>query len=61
MYERIVYPVMAAMTIVGVILGICDLEPSGPSFPRSKKRRRNRQDLPSEANAEALETEAHAW
>jgi len=61
MYERIVYPFMAAMTIVGVILGICDLEPSGPSFPRLRKRRRDRQDAPSEANAAAVETEAHAW
>lgn|GEM_PF-5270260 len=61
MYERIVYPVMAAMTIVGVILGICDLGPEGPSFPRLRKRRHNRQDVPSQANAEVLETEAHAW
>ena len=38
MAERIIYPVMAAMTMVGVLLGICDLEPSGPVLPRSKKR-----------------------
>ena len=63
MYERIVYPIMAAMTIVGVILGVCDLEPSGPVFQSSKKRCKGRRSSETmhEANADAVESEAAAW
>ena len=60
MAERIIYPVMAAMTMVGVLLGICDLGPSDPTLPRSKKRA-NRPIKPAETNTHAYETQAHAW
>jgi len=63
MYERIFYPIMAAMTIVGVILGVCDLEPSGPVFGGSKKRCKGLKSSGTmhEANADPVESEAPAW
>lgn len=60
MAERIIYPVMAAMTMVGVFFGICDLEPSGPVLPRNKKRG-SRRTKPVETNTHAYDTQAHAW
>jgi hypothetical protein len=73
MAKRIMYPVMAAVTMVGVVFGICDpanarlwsvclkdFEPSGSALARSKKRG-SRRTKPAETSTHAYETQAHAW